>query len=139
RWIMYTIILASHKNLAKGMKETVEYILGPAPFIKVMTAYTDDNYDIEKDTNILLDGTDKVLVITDLLGGSVNNHWMNYVYEKKLTKKITVIAGMTLSLIMELSMNIEDYKLREKISMIIAESQKSIINCSELMEVEDND
>lgn len=45
---MYTIILASHKNLAKGMKETVEYILGPAPFIKVMTAYTDDNYDIEK-------------------------------------------------------------------------------------------
>ena len=68
------------------MKETVEYILGPAPFIKVMTAYTDDNYDIEKDTNILLDGTDKVLVITDLLGGSVNNHWMNYVYEKKLTK-----------------------------------------------------
>ncbi|HAP9558966.1 TPA: hypothetical protein IWK43_001481, partial [Enterococcus faecium] len=111
----------------------------PAPFIKVMTAYTDDNYDIEKDTNILLDGTDKVLVITDLLGGSVNNHWMNYVYEKKLTKKITVIAGMTLSLIMELSMNIEDYKLREKISMIIAESQKSIINCSELMEVEDND
>lgn len=46
---------------------------------------------------------------------------------------------MTLSLIMELSMNIEDYKLREKISMIIAESQKSIINCSELMEVEDND
>lgn len=85
---MYTIILASHKNLAKGMKETVEYILGPAPFIKVMTAYTDDNYDIEKDTNILLDGTDKVLVITDLLGGSVNNHWMNYVYEKKLTKKL---------------------------------------------------
>ena len=84
---MYTIILASHKNLAKGMKETVEYILGPAPFIKVMTAYTDDNYDIEKDTNILLDGTDKVLVITDLLGGSVNNHWMNYVYEK-INKKL---------------------------------------------------
>ena len=35
-------------------------------------------------------------------------------FTKKINKKITVIAGMTLSLIMELSMNIEDYKLREK-------------------------
>lgn len=136
---MYTIILASHKNLAKGMKETTEYIIGPAPFIKVMAAYTDDEYDIMKETTTLLEGTDKVLVITDILGGSVNNHWMNYVYENKLSKKVTIIAGMTLSLIMELSANIGDPKLNEKLSLIIDGSRQSIINCSALMEEEDND
>jgi fructoselysine and glucoselysine-specific PTS system IIA component len=136
---MFTIILASHKNLAKGMKETTEYIIGPAPFIKVMNAYSEDEYDIVKDSARILEGTQKVIVVTDVLGGSVNNHWMNYVYENKLSKKVTIIAGMTLSLVMELSANINDPKLNEKLSAIIEGSKESIVNCSELMEVEGND
>lgn len=134
---MVTIILASHKNLAKGMKSTVEYILGSVSFIKDMNAYTTDDYDIYKDTEQLLENTDQVIVITDIIGGSVNNHWMNYVYDKKLTQKITILSGMTLSLIMELCTNIENPDLFKILPQIIQSAQSSIVNCTKLLEEEE--
>lgn len=134
---MYTIILASHKNLAKGMKETAEYILGKLPFLKIMTAYTTDDYDILADTNRLLQETEKVIVVTDVLGGSVNTHWLNFVYEQNLSQKVTILSGMTLSLVMELCSYQKDPNLLEQLPEILDSARASIMNCSNILKERD--
>ncbi|MDT2757169.1 PTS fructose transporter subunit IIA [Enterococcus asini] len=133
---MVTIILASHKTLAKGMKETAEYIIGNTEAIRVMTAYETSDYDIEQDTHQLLLNTDKVLVVTDVIGGSVNSHWMNYVYEHELADKVTIISGMTLSLVMELCTNLTNPTIWQELPAIIESAQASIMNCSVLIKEE---
>lgn len=136
---MFTLILASHKNLALGMKESVEYIMGPIPYIKTMTAYSDDNYDIDKDCRELIKGTENVVVVTDVLGGSVNNHWMEFVNKNGLINKVTIVAGMTMSLVMELCQNLDNPMLPSKLPGIIEDCKSGIINCTELMKEMKND
>lgn len=127
---MIEVILASHKSLAKGMKESLEFIAGPFPNVKVMEAYTHDKYNIEEEIEKLLDFDDKAIVITDVLGGSVNSAWMNYVINNKLTNRIKVITGMNLALVIEICTSINDNDFFEKIPDYINSAKEGIIDCN---------
>ena len=72
---MLNIVLLSHGHLASGMKNTIELIAGRQDNLFTYDAYVDGNNDIKA---FLLDFlkihlNEKVIVITDFLGGSVNN------------------------------------------------------------------
>lgn len=101
---MRKFLLASHAYLAKGMKSSLELILGEQECVDVLCAYTDEQYDIKVEIEkklTALQPEDELIVITDLFGGSVNNEFTSLL--TNTDKKIYLISGMNLVI-----KNIED-------------------------------
>lgn len=106
---MNKILLASHGELAKGMKNTVEMITGDKGRIHALCMTLD------KDPNFILDETQKIIdgigqndhlfMFSDFPGGSVNTALMKFI----ISEKIHLISGMNTAMLLEFVMsNVED-------------------------------
>ena len=76
---MNRIILASHGGLSAGMKDTVQMILGELPNLYALATLRDETEPITVAARRLLDGfaaEDAVYIVTDVMGGSVNNEML---------------------------------------------------------------
>ena len=70
---MRKIVVASHSLLAQGFKDTLEFLTGKSDAINAVCAYVNDNGEgLDAAVEAALSGTDEVVVLTDALGGSVN-------------------------------------------------------------------
>lgn len=108
---MTKIIIASHHHLATGMKDTIEYLIPSIGKIDVIAAYI-NNEPIEDEISKLLESypvDEKVLIFTDLLGGSVNQTFIRYMSKRNLF----LVTGMNLPIIMTLLLSIESEDLSE--------------------------
>ena len=73
---MNQIILASHGGLAAGARDTLEMIIGDVSRVHVISLKRDDKDQIDERTIALIDSfdaSDKVYILTDMMGSSVNN------------------------------------------------------------------
>ena len=73
---MRKIVIATHSMMAKGLKDTLEFIIGPQNHFLAITAYIDSDYSINQEIEQLfsdLAPDDELIVTVDLLGGSVSN------------------------------------------------------------------
>lgn len=98
---MKKIVIASHSYLAEGMKKTVEFILGERQNISVMTAYIEEDFEIEEEIEKLfteLSDGDELIVVVDILGGSVSNAFAQFL----IKEKFYLVSGMNLPLLLEL-------------------------------------
>ncbi|BCA85672.1 PTS fructose transporter subunit IIA [Enterococcus saigonensis] len=129
---MNTIILASHGELSQGLKQTAEMILGPANNIYALSAYRDEDEPIEKQTQQLVTklGTKNLFILTDILGGSVNNEMLSLLKENP---EIHLITGMNLPLVISIATQVGKIS-SEDLQTIIIESQNSLIDCSRLLQ-----
>lgn len=128
---MPKIVLASHGLLAKGMKNSIEIIMGPTKNLELVTAYIDDidpEVEAEKIFNNL-NQDETLIVVTDLFGGSVNNVFLNYINKENFY----LISGMTLALVLQLLMIKEDENIEENISRLIDETKDHIVLCNDLL------
>lgn len=129
------ILLASHVYLAKGMLSSLELIMGKQENIDILCAYTDDQYDIKAEIYKkleLLAPEDELIVISDLFGGSVNNEFTTTL--TGTDKKIYLIAGMNLALLMNLTVRKdEDIDTEQLIKECVEESKSTIIYCNDLL------
>ncbi|MFR3685903.1 MAG: PTS sugar transporter subunit IIA [Enterococcus sp.] len=94
---MRKIIFASHLNFAKGLEETVRFIMPNTAEIIVINAYT-QNVPVEEEIGAVLNdlaAEDEALIFTDLLGGSVNQAFVPYLAHPH----IHLITGMNLPVI----------------------------------------
>jgi fructoselysine/glucoselysine PTS system EIIA component len=128
---MNQIILASHGELAKGMKDTLNMIIGNTESIKVFSSYRDEETSIrDLIEEVIIENYDinKIYILTDIFGGSVNNEIMDLM---KKYSKINLISGMNLPLVISIATtdNISDELLDE----FIKDSQSAIINCNKLL------
>lgn len=108
---MTKVIIASHHHLATGMKDTIEYLIPSIGKIDVIAAYI-NNEPIEDEISKLLESypvDEKVLIFTDLLGGSVNQTFIRYMSKRNLI----LVTGMNLPIIMTLLLSIESEDLSE--------------------------
>lgn len=102
---MLRIFISSHGHFASGMKSSVEILMGPNPRITVFDAYVDQDSIQEHldEFYSTVEPDDQVLLLSDLYGGSVNQVMYTY-----LTKpNTTLIAGVNLALVLELSVKEE--------------------------------
>lgn len=120
-------LLVSHAYMAKGVKSSVELILGPQENLFAMTAYVDDEAPFEKEIKNFLEENknDKLVIISDLLGGSVNNELMKLVADKE---NVILITGMNLILAMSVLLASED-TIDDEIDQIIENSKEGILKC----------
>lgn len=76
---MVRYIFASHYRMADGLKETVEFLTSVKENLYTISAYVTEDYNIEEEIKKIFDGfqkDDKVVVMTDVLSGSVNQKYL---------------------------------------------------------------
>lgn len=120
------LVFASHNTLAKGLKETVEFFAGKGQKIEVITAYLDNQSIDQEIQNVMskIEGFDEIVVLTDLLSGSVNQAF----YKRINSSKIHLIAGFNLSLALALTLEPNDKPLSaERIETLIEQSREQIV------------
>ena len=121
---MRQYLIMSHGKLTLGLKDTLEMFVGKRDDISYITAYVDDVKlsDMVKPIISKLGQEDELVIITDLLGGSVNNEMMQY-----LSRPHThLIAGFNYCLILELVTQGSEYLTEEKIEDIIEKSREQM-------------
>jgi fructoselysine and glucoselysine-specific PTS system IIA component len=129
---MVQIILASHGNLAKGMKDTLNMIIGDVSMIEAFSSYRDEDVNTRNAIEaIIKENYDKrdIFILTDILGGSVNTEIMSLIKEYP---KMHVLSGMNLPLVISIATQageISESLLQE----IIAESRQWIVDCNRLL------
>lgn len=93
------ILIASHGTLAKGMKCSLELIMGKQEEVKTFCAYLDGETSIEARVKAFMENIkegEEWVIVTDLLGGSVNNEFMKYIHRPD----IHLLTGMNLALLL---------------------------------------
>lgn len=138
---MVHIVVATHGYFAKGILDSIKLICGEQENITYFCAYVDGESMEDGDSEItsklenLLDSfpkEDEVVVLVDLLGGSVCNEFI------KLTgrRPFHLIAGLNLGLLMQFVFTSEELT-KEMINEIIAEARQSIVYVNDLVESND--
>lgn len=103
---MRRIVLVSHGELAQGMMSSLEMIAGKQPHVTAMSAYMQDSPDITKTLLSMaseLGKGDEMVIVTDLLGGSVNNE----ASQLRTIPNTFVVSGMNLGLVLSLALSDE--------------------------------
>lgn len=131
---MRKIVLASHGKLSEGMVDSVKMILGNRNDLSWLSLHPGEHPDDlcellgkEVDENV----KDDYIVVTDVLGGSVNNSLL-----KLLTRKnVHIITGMHLGLVLTLcSSNEED--IEKMIHQALKDTSGYIIYANDLLKEE---
>lgn len=122
---MRKILIASHSELAEGMKHTLQFFVGQDIDVTSICAYVDEE---KLETKLeryfsQVDVQDEVLVFTDLLGGSVNQALLPYVQREH----VHVIAGVFLGVILELVYRKESYLSKETVQETLNHSKEGIV------------
>lgn len=95
---MRHVVLASHHHFAQGLADTLEFLGAKCDF-HVICAYVDES-PLEPQVEAVFEQfapEDEVLVLTDILAGSVNQKFLPYVNDH-----VFVVAGVNVVLAMEL-------------------------------------
>lgn len=98
---MRRIVLASHGRLAEGMVDSLRMIAGEQPLVQALCAYTPETPDIKRALSALIDemgDADELVLVTDVLGGSVNNEAAQFCH----MPGVYVVTGMNLGFVLAL-------------------------------------
>lgn len=122
------IVLASHSNLAQGMKDTAEFIMGKQENLSAITAYVDEKVDFSAQLTALISemAEEPIIFISDLLGGSVNRVITETIAGKE---NQFLIAGMNLPLVLEIvsmSFSAEPAKIKEQLQHVIVTATSGV-------------
>lgn len=129
---MNRIILASHGGLSAGMKDTVQMILGELPNLYALATLRDETEPITVAARRLLDGfaaEDAVYIVTDVMGGGVNNEMLTLLPEYPA---VHLICGMNASLVLTLASN-DEALTQDELAECIADAKAQIIDCNLLL------
>ena len=86
-------LIATHSYMASGLRDAVEVLSGKKQKIAVINAYIDsDNFETELEKTLQTIQSQNIIVLTDLLSGSVNQALMRY----KGDKRLYLAAGVNL-------------------------------------------
>ncbi|WP_246001290.1 PTS sugar transporter subunit IIA [Companilactobacillus musae] len=105
---MKKIVVASHGSMAEGMKNTIELFAGHNDNVSYISAYTKKNDDLNETIDKLFDtftDDDKVIIFTDLMGGSVNQR---LTVKAQDNKNIFIVYGFNLPVVIEAILSKED-------------------------------
>lgn len=98
---MRHVIIASHHRFAEGLLDTLEFI-GGVEGVTAISAYVDETplEDQVAEAFATFDPQDEVLVLTDIMQGSVNQAFAPYMGEH-----VFLVAGVNVALSLELTLD----------------------------------
>lgn len=136
---MRRFIFASHHKLAYGLKDTVDFLTGATKIIYDINAYLDDE---TKDIDTVVaelfasfDDEDEVVVLVDMMGGSVYQKFYPY-----MSEKVHVICGMNLPMALSLVLAPEDERLTsEKVEQVLMYCKNQLVYVNKMAVSVDED
>lgn len=136
---MRRFIFASHHKLAYGLKDTVDFLTGATKIIYDINAYLDDE---TKDIDTVVaelfasfDDEDEVVVLVDMMGGSVYQKFYPY-----MSEKVHVICGMNLPMALSLVLAPEDEHLTsEKVEQVLMDCKNQLVYVNKMAASVDED
>ena len=134
-----TLLVASHSTLASGMTDALKFFAGDDSKIITLNAYV-DNKPIAGQIKYIFNrfsDDEEVVVLTDLLAGSVNQEMYKY-RERPHTQ---IITGMNLALGLAILLEPADkYLTATRINELIKDAQNNLVYMNEYTaEVSDDD
>lgn len=126
------LVLASHGKLASGIKSSLELICGKNGEIETLDCYLTEGFDLEKSVTELMERhrEQELVVVTDLLGGSVNNEFLSHIQRENFY----LVAGMNLPFLIELAMQLETAdSLSRLIETALTSAKQTIQFCNQLI------
>lgn len=136
---MRRFIFASHHKLAYGLKDTVDFLTGATKTIYDINAYLDDE---TKDIDTIVaelfasfDDEDEVVVLVDMMGGSVYQKFYPY-----MSDKVHVICGMNLPMALSFVLAPEDEGLTsEKVEQVLMDCKNQLVYVNKMAASVDED
>jgi fructoselysine and glucoselysine-specific PTS system IIA component len=126
------VILASHGRLALGMQDTLRIIVGETPNLTAYAAYLNGDETVYVDEikkKIEKNPNEQFVVITDVLGGSVNTNLTQLLRDHE---NVQLIAGMNLPLVMAIATKSENLD-SDAIQQIISNARSAIVDINTLL------
>ncbi|MBL3530873.1 PTS sugar transporter subunit IIA [Companilactobacillus zhachilii] len=105
---MRRIVVASHGSMAEGMKNTIELFAGKNENVSYLSAYVKKNDDFTEMINKLFSSfndDDKVIIFTDLMGGSVNQR---LTVKAQGNPNVFIVYGFNLPVVIEAILSKEE-------------------------------
>ena len=136
---MRRFIFASHHKMAYGLKDTVDFLTGATKTIYDINTYLDDE---TKDIDTVVaelfasfDDEDEVVVLVDMMGGSVYQKFYPY-----MSDKVHVICGMNLPMALSLVLVPEDECLTsEKVEQVLMDCKNQLVYVNKMAASVDED
>lgn len=120
---MSKIFLSTHGKMASGMKSSIDILMGSSENLTVFDAYLAGvNTSVNEAVDRFLaacDPQETKLLISDMLGGSVNQVLAQY----SQREDVFVITGITLSLLLELMCRCSNNFTREELEELVENSK----------------
>ena len=137
--LMRRFIFASHHKLAYGLKDTVDFLTGATKTIYDINTYLDDE---TKDIDTVVaelfasfDDEDEVVVLVDMMGGSVYQKFYPY-----MSDKVHVICGMNLPMALSFVLAPEDECLTsEKVEQVLMDCKNQLVYVNKMAASVDED
>lgn len=103
---MVQVIVCTHEQMAIGVKKTAEFIMGPQKNLHAIAAYTEEQVDYQKKISTFLKkySPEPVVVLTDIVGGSVNTTLAKMIADNS---NLHIISGVNLPMIVQLLLSNE--------------------------------
>ncbi|WMJ81608.1 PTS sugar transporter subunit IIA [Clostridium sp. MB40-C1] len=136
---MRHFILASHSRFAEGIYASVKLIVGEQERVTILNAYVEQGEDFKKRVERLMNTfneKDEIIVITDILGGSVNNEFMNYLKRENFYLSTGMNLPMLIELFVQEKTENDTKKLLENVTKIGSES---VLFCNSLFSKSDEE
>jgi mannose/fructose-specific phosphotransferase system component IIA len=118
-------LIATHGAFAKGVKSSLDIIIGEMDNVFLVQAYLDESRSVEDELAEVLEtvtADEELIIFTDLLGGSVNNIMLR----NALRENVHIVSGFNLPLLIEVLLGDAD-------SPVIAIIESAINNAKEQM------
>lgn len=121
---MTKLFLATHSKMASGMKASVDLLLGDSACLTAFDAYLpgDDTTVQQAVEGFLakLEPGERAVLISDILGGSVNQCLVPYANGET----VFLITGVTLQLLQALVLTCEESYTAEMLDELLAEARE---------------
>lgn len=132
KMIMRKFLLAGHGRFASGLKSALDVIAGETDRVFVIDAYVEDNTAIEQEVrefrNTLRPG-DELIVLTDLMGGSITNQVLRSV---ELDSTV-VLSGVNFPLLIDLVMSDPDIPTAEVVASALNTAREQLVHVNTLL------
>ncbi len=131
---MQNIIIATHGDMAQGIKHTAEFIMGKQERLHALPAYTAECLDFKEKLCAMIEEFSKdgeVIILTDLFGGSVNTDAMSFLGSHE---NVFLIAGVNLPLVIQLLVSDGGTGVKGVIRSSIEEAREGIVFCNDLID-----
>jgi PTS system mannose-specific IIA component len=131
---MIGLVLVSHGRLAEELRAAMEHVVGPQQGVATVCIYPEDKLESRREdiraSISEVDQGDGVVVLTDILGGTPSN----LAFQLCDHRKVEVIAGVNLPLLVKLAKIRGSEPLSEAVAHATAAGRKYIACAAEMPE-----